>query len=268
MPCAPIRHKHRRTIGSDRVTFGNDWIIPDWPAPPRVRAAVSTRQGPGLSDEPYDRLNLGARSGDAPEAVAANRVAVQVALGLERAPHWLQQVHGVDVADIDRMYDEDEPRADAAVTCRIGEPLAILTADCLPVLFCTLDGDAVAAAHAGWRGMVAGVLEAALASLPAPPVKIMAWLGPCIGAPSYEIGEEVRDAFLIADPAAEGCFMPTRPGHWLCDLAGLARRRLLTAGVAQVYGAGFDTRIDERFYSYRRDGANSGRFASLIWMEG
>ena len=252
-------------IGSDRVS---DWLIPDWPAPPRVRAAVSTRQGPGVSAAPYDRLNLGARSGDAPEAVAANRDAVQATLGLERAPHWLQQVHGVDVADIDRLYDEDEPRADAAVTCRMGEALAILTADCLPVLFCTLDGDAVAAAHAGWRGMVAGVLEAALASLPAPPAKIMAWLGPCIGTPSYEIGEEVRDAFLAVDAGADGCFVPTRPGHWLCDLAGLARRRLLTAGVAQVYGGGFDTRIDGRFYSYRRDGAHSGRFASLIWMEG
>jgi polyphenol oxidase len=268
MPCAPIRRRRRRTIGSDRVTFASDWVIPDWPAPSRVHAAVSTRQGPGVSIEPYDRLNLGARSNDAPEAVAANRAAVQTALGLERAPHWLQQVHGVDVADIDRIYDEDEPRADAAVTCRIGEPLAILTADCLPVLFCTLDGDAVAAAHAGWRGMVAGVLEAALASLPAPPAKVMAWLGPCIGTPSYEIGEEVRDAFLAVDPGADNCFMPTRPGHWLCDLAGLARRRLLAAGVASVHGGGFDTRIDARFYSYRRDGAHSGRFASLIWLEG
>ncbi|MHA6205314.1 peptidoglycan editing factor PgeF [Dyella soli] len=243
------------------------WIVPDWPAPAPVRAAVSTRQGPGVSVAPYDRLNLGARSGDAPLAVAANRAAVQAALGLPRSPHWLQQVHGIDVADIDGAEHDGEPRADAAVTCRSGEPLAILTADCLPVLFCTVDGRAVAAAHAGWRGLLAGVLEATLASLPAPPSQVMAWLGPCIGAPSYEVGDEVHDAFLAADAGADACFTPTRPGHWLCDLAGLARRRLLAAGAASVHGGGFDTRIDPRFYSYRRDGAHSGRFASLIWID-
>ncbi len=250
------------------MSLAGQWIIPDWPAPRHVRAAVSTREGPGVSAVPFDRLNLGARSGDSPEAVATNRAAVQSSLGLERAPHWLQQVHGVDVADIDRLEEDGEPRADAAVTCRSGEPLAILTADCLPVLFCTQDGGAIAAAHAGWRGLVAGVLEAALASLPAPPSQVLAWLGPCIGAPSYEVGEDVHDAFLAGDAEAGVCFTPTRPGHWLCDLAGLARRRLLAAGVAGVYGGGFDTRTDGRFYSYRRDGARSGRFASLIWLEG
>ncbi|WP_430391293.1 peptidoglycan editing factor PgeF [Dyella sp. 20L07] len=243
------------------------WIIPDWPAPPGVRAAVSTRQGPGVSTGAYEAFNLGARSGDAPAAVATNRVAVQTALGLERPPHWLQQVHGIDVADIDRAESDDEPRADASMTCRCGEPLAILTADCLPVLFCTLDGGAVAAAHAGWRGLQAGVLEAALASLPAPPTQVMAWLGPCIGAPSYEVGQEVYEAFLATDVGAGACFQSTRPAHWLCDLAGLARRRLLAAGVSSVHGGGFDTRTDARFYSYRRDGASSGRFASLIWLE-
>ncbi|WP_243041938.1 peptidoglycan editing factor PgeF [Dyella sedimenti] len=242
------------------------WLVPDWPAPPGVRAAVSTRQGPGVSEGAYARFNLGARCGDQPGAVAANRAAVPAALGLARPPHWLQQVHGIDVAEIDRLDLDVEPRADAAVTGRAGEPLAILTADCLPVLFCTLDGGAVAAAHAGWRGLQAGVLEAALASLPAPPSQAMAWLGPCIGAPSYEVGEEVRDAFLAQDAGAAVCFMSTRPGHWLCDLAGLARRRLHAAGVAGVHGGGFDTRTDARFYSYRRDGAQSGRFASLVWI--
>lgn len=240
------------------------WIVPDWPAPPGVKAAVSTRQGPGVSQGAYGRFNLGARCGDEPAAVAANRAAVAPALGLARAPHWLQQVHGIEVAVIDGGSG-DEPRADAAVTGLAGEPLAILTADCLPVLFCTADGAAVAAAHAGWRGLAGGVLEATLAALPAPPAQVLAWLGPCIGMASYEVGAEVREGFVAIDAQARACFEPTRPGHWLCDLAGLARRRLARAGVEGIYGGGFDTRTDHRFYSYRRDGAHSGRFASLVW---
>jgi YfiH family protein len=248
--------------------MGSDWLIPDWPAPGNVRAAVSTRQGPGVSEAAWHRFNLGARCGDVPEAVIANRAAVRSAWALDRDPHWLQQVHGVDVADVDRLDDGQEPRADASVTRRAGEPLAILTADCLPVLFCTADGRAVAAAHAGWRGLQAGVLEAAVNALQAPPTQVMAWLGPCIGNASYEVGAEVRDAFIALDAGAADGFEPTRPGHWLCDLAWLARRRLHAAGVADVYGGGFDTRTDDRFYSYRRDGAQSGRFASLIWLQG
>lgn len=249
------------------MSTADAWLIPDWPAPTGVRAAVSTRQGPGVSVDAWGRFNLGARCGDAPEAVTANRAAVRSALGLGRDPHWLQQVHGVDVADADGRHEDAEPRADASVTRRAGEPLVILTADCLPVLFCTADGRAVAAAHAGWRGLQAGVLEAALQALQAPPAQVMAWLGPCIGQASYEVGDEVRDAFLAVDAGATGGFDPARPGHWLCDLAWLARRRLQGAGVTQVYGGGFDTRTDNRFYSYRRDGAQSGRFASLIWRE-
>lgn len=244
------------------------WLIPDWPAPAGVRAAVSTRGGPGISTGAWGRFNLGARCGDEPAAVAANRAAVPTALGLSRDPHWLQQVHGVDVADVDQWTDAQEPRADASVTHQAGQPLAILTADCLPVLFCTTDGQAVAAAHAGWRGLQAGVLEAALHSLQAPPAQVMAWLGPCIGRASYEVGDEVRDAFTVTDAGASGGFEATRPGHWLCDLAWLARRRLQAAGVTSLHGGGFDTRTDDRFYSYRRDGAQSGRFASLIWREG
>lgn len=243
------------------------WLIPDWPAPARVRAAVSTRQGPGVSKGAWARFNLGARCGDVPEAVVANRAAVRSSLGLDRDPHWLQQVHGVDVVDVDRLADGSEPRADASMTQRADAPLAILTADCLPVLFCTTDGRAVAAAHAGWRGLQAGVLEAALNSLQAPPTQVMAWLGPCIGKASYEVGEEVRDAFIACDAGAAEGFEPTRPGHWLCDLAWLARRRLQSAGMKSLHGGGFDTRTDDRFYSYRRDGAQSGRFASLIWLQ-
>jgi polyphenol oxidase len=248
--------------------MGDAWIIPAWPAPARVRAAVSTRQGPGVSTGPWARFNLGTNGGDEPTAVAANRAAVRTALGLARDPHWLQQVHGVDVVDVDRPGNSPMQHADASVTHLAGEPLAILTADCLPVLFCIDDGSAVAAAHAGWRGLQAGVLEAALHSLKAAPGRVMAWLGPCIGKASYEVGAEVRDAFVALDDGAAEGFAPTRPGHWLCDLAWLARRRLETAGIRQIHGGGFDTRSDERFYSYRRDGAQSGRFASLIWLEG
>ncbi|WP_199098861.1 peptidoglycan editing factor PgeF [Dyella sp. ASV21] len=243
------------------------WLIPEWPAPSRVRAAVSTRQLPGHSPAPYERFNLGANCGDALDAVRANRALVPTMLGLAREPHWLQQVHGVDVVDIDDPGLQATLRADASMTTRAGEPLAILTADCLPALFCTRDGGAVAAAHAGWRGLQAGVLEAAVRALPAPPSEVMAWLGPCIGVTSYEVGEEVREAFLMSDQGADSCFHATRPGHWLCDLAGLARRRLAAAGVAAVCGGGFDTRTDARFYSYRRDAAQSGRFVSLVWLE-
>jgi len=250
------------------VSIDGSWLIPDWPAPAGVRAAVSTRYGPGVSKGPWGRFNLGARCGDEPGAVQANRAALRVALPLGRDPHWLQQVHGVDVADVDQPSGDAEPRADASVTHRPGEPLVILTADCLPVLFCTADGRAVAAAHAGWRGLQAGVLEATLNSLQVPPAEVLAWLGPCIGKRSYEVGEEVRDAFIHVDAGAANGFESTRPGHWLCDLPWLARRRLESAGMTQIYGGRFDTRTDERFYSYRRDGAQSGRFASLIWLEG
>lgn len=240
------------------------WLRPDWPAPAGVRAAVSTRDVPGASASPFERFNLGSRCGDAAEAVAANRAALASMLELPAPPRWLRQVHGIAVA---AAGVEGEPEADAAVTRTRGEPLAILTADCLPVLFCAADGGEVAAAHAGWRGLAAGVLEATLGRLRARPGAVMAWLGPCIGAASYEVGAEVREAFIAGDAGAEACFVPTRPGHWLCDLAGLARRRLERAGVSAIYGGGFDTLADPRFYSYRRDAARSGRFATLIWLQ-
>ncbi|WP_049623078.1 peptidoglycan editing factor PgeF, partial [Frateuria defendens] len=197
------------------------------------------------------------------------RAALAQALGLPRAPHWLHQVHGIAVADVDTREPGDaaEPAADAAVSARAGEPLAILTADCLPVLFCAEAGREVAAAHAGWRGLAAGVLEATLAAMAAPPGRVLAWLGPCIGQASYEVGGDVRAAFVEGDAGAAAAFAPTRPGHWRCDLAALARRRLHAAGVERVYGGGFDTFADARFYSWRRDAKRSGRFASLIWIE-
>lgn len=243
------------------------WIIPDWPAPRGVHAAITTRDGPGVSTGAYARFNLGLRSGDQDEAVASNRDALRHALDLPAAPRWLRQVHGTAVAELGPLPSADEPPADAAVTHLPGTVLAILTADCLPVLFCSDDGVRIGAAHAGWRGLAAGVLEAGIDALGTTPTRLLAWLGPCIGAASYEVGEEVRAAFVERDAAAAHCFVATRPGHWLCDLAGLARRRLMAAGLTRIHGGGFDTRADQRFYSYRRDGAASGRFASLIWRD-
>jgi len=251
---------------NDRAITGQ-WILPDWPAPVNVRAAVTTRQGPGFSEPPFERLNLGLRSGDNVDVVDANRGALQQALGLPAPPRWLHQVHGTTVAELGALPSGHEPQADAAVSHLPGTVLAILTADCLPVLFCSADGREIAAAHAGWRGLAGGALENTLTQLRAPREKLLAWLGPCIGATSYEVGEEVRTAFLARHADASSHFAPTRPGHWQCDLAGLARMILGASGVQSIYGGGFDTFTDTRFYSYRRDGAASGRFASLIWLE-
>ncbi|SEP10193.1 conserved hypothetical protein [Luteibacter sp. UNC138MFCol5.1] len=242
------------------------WIVPDWSAPENIGSAVSTRLGPGVSVAPYDRLNLGLRSGDDLAAVIANREALALALHLPERPLWLRQVHGTVVADAMTPGD-DEPEADAAVARGPGKALAILTADCLPVLFASDDGGTIGAAHAGWRGLAGGVLENTVARMDLPPSTIQAWLGPAIGGPSYEVGAEVRGAFVEADPGAEAAFTPTRPGHWLCDLYVLARRRLAAVGVGRVSGGGFDTFRDARLYSYRRDGAASGRFASVIWTK-
>lgn len=243
------------------------WIFPDWPAPRQVRAAVTTRNGPGVSLPPFARFNLGRRNGDQAEAVSDNRSVLQQALGLPAAPRWLRQVHGNTVAELGPLPSPDEPQADAAVSHLPGTVLAVLTADCLPVLFCADDGSAIGVAHAGWRGLATGVLEAVAEQMQRPAERILAWLGPCIGASSYEVGEEVRAAFIDHAGEAARCFIPTRPGHWHCDLAALARQRLAAAGIARVHGGGFDTLTDPRWYSYRREGARSGRFASLIWLE-
>lgn len=243
------------------------WILPDWPAPRGVHAAITTCNGPGVSTGPYARFNLGLRSGDDAQAVASNRDALHHALDLPARPRWLRQVHGTTVAELGPLASADEPQADAAVAHLPGTVLAILTADCLPVLFCSESGERIGAAHAGWRGLAAGVLEATVAAMGTAPARLLAWLGPCIGQASYEVGDEVRASFVANDPAAATCFVATRPGHWQCDLAGLARRRLAAAGMARICGGGFDTFADTRFYSYRRDGAASGRFASVIWRD-
>lgn len=241
------------------------FVEPDWPAPAGVRACVTTRAIAGESAAPFDRFNLGSRCGDAPQAVAANRAALTELAKLPASPHWLRQVHGTRVVDAGAAPAEAEPEADAIVTRRPGAVLAVLTADCLPVLFSAADGSVVAAAHAGWRGLAAGVIEATVAALRVPPAQVLAWIGPAIGAASYEVGDEVRAAFVASVPGTESAFVATRPGHWLCDLPMLARRRLAAAGVERVHGGGFDTFRDERFYSYRR-ARDTGRFATLVWI--
>lgn len=242
----------------------SSWLIPDWSAPSNVRAVVTTREGPdGLRESPFG-FNVGAHCGDDPEIVAHNRACLRDVLALPSEPRWLRQVHGTSVAV---EPGHDEPAADAAVTRTPGVVLAIQTADCLPVLFAAGDGLEIAAAHAGWRGLCAGVLEATVTAMQTPSSHIVAWLGPAIAAKSYEVGEKVRDAFFAHDPAAATAFVATRPGHWSCDLYALARQRLQRAGVTRISGGGFDTFIDPHLHSYRRDGATSGRMASLIWLE-
>jgi polyphenol oxidase len=241
------------------------FLIPRWPAPATVRAAFSLRSG-GVSAPPYASLNLGAHVGDAPAAVAENRRRVCAALQLPGPPDWLEQVHGTDVAQLDAVGETHRPQsADAAVTRRPGRVCVMQVADCLPVLFASRDGTAVGAAHAGWRGLAAGVLEATVARLGIAPGELLAWLGPCIGARHFEVGSEVRAAFLARDARAEACFSANARGRWQCDLSSLARARLRAVGV-DVFGGEWCTFADPaRFYSYRRDG-RCGRMAALIWL--
>ncbi len=245
-----------------------DFIIPDWPAAANVHALATTRTLPGVSAAPFDAFNLGGLCGDAPEAVRENRRRLVELAGLPAPPHWLKQVHGVDVRRFDASPAPDAVamEADASVASTPGVVLAVQTADCLPVLFASRRGDEVAAAHAGWRGLADGVLEATVAAMRTGPADLMAWLGPAAGPKAYEIGEDVRQAFVAHDPEAASCFALTRPGHFLIDLYALARRRLAAVGVTAVFGGGLCTISDAaRFYSYRRDG-RTGRMASLVWL--
>ncbi|MGH8030952.1 MAG: peptidoglycan editing factor PgeF [Luteimonas sp.] len=248
----------------------NEVLHADWPAPPGVHAFTTLRRGPGVSLPPFDRCNLGnarAAGGDDPQAVARNRALLVERHALPSPPQWLRQVHGVDVLRLDDPAIANEPDADAAVTSTPGAVLAILSADCLPVVFAARDGREVAVAHAGWRGLADGVLERTVAAMRAPPGDIVAWLGPAAGAQAYEIGAEVRDAFVLRDARAASAFVATRDGHWRIDLYAIARQRLHDAGVTDVHGGGLCTISDaQRFYSYRRDG-RSGRMATLAWID-
>jgi YfiH family protein len=244
-------------------------LVPDWPAPPAVRAFTTTRAG-GVSAGPYASLNLAGHVGDDPAAVAENRRRLGAALGLPAPPLWLEQVHGVGVVDAARAGPA--PRGDGSWTERPGVVCAVLTADCLPVLLCDRAGSRVAAVHAGWRGLAAGVVEAGVAALGRPGEALMAWLGPAIGPVHFEVGGEVREAFVGRHPQAEAAFRPSpgrrHGGCWLADIYRLARVRLAALGVQAVYGGGLCTYADHaRFYSYRRQ-PPGGRMASLIWLQG
>jgi len=236
-------------------------LLPDWPAPAHVRACVTTREG-GVSLAPFDTFNLGGHVGDNPAAVAENRSRLGELYGIK--PAWLSQVHGIEVVEAN---PQQQPDADASWSSTPGIACTVMTADCLPALFTDRAGTRVAAAHAGWRGLANGVLEATVASLEVPAQDVLVWLGPAIGPSSFEVGEEVRDAFVAQHPAARSAFVPSaRPGKLMADIYALARLRLAAMGVTAVYGGGLCTVTDERWFSYRRS-ARTGRFASLVWLQ-
>ncbi len=238
-------------------------ISPDWPAPKGVRALTTTRLG-GVSLPPYESLNLGDHVGDDPAAVAENRLRLREQLRLPAEPHWLSQVHGTCCCDASRAQPGTE--ADGQFASRPGVVCAVLTADCLPLLLCDSVGSRVAAVHAGWRGLLNGVIENSVQAM-AGEGELIVWLGPAIGPGAFEVGGEVREAFISHDVNATAAFVAAAQGKWLADIYQLARQRLAACGITQVYGGEFCTYSDrEHFYSYRRDG-QTGRIASLIWLE-
>ena len=230
-----------------------------------MRAFVTTRAG-GVSTGAYESMNLGASSGDDPANVARNRLIVRD--HLPSAPRWMRQVHGIGVADLDRLGDDEVPTADAAAVGRTGRVAAVLTADCLPVFLADRSGTRVAVAHAGWRGLAAGVLENAASAVGAPASEVIAWMGPANGPGAFEVGPEVREAFVRVDERAAEAFRSHRPGKYMADLYRLARMRLARAGVTEIFGGGCCTWSEtRRFFSYRRE-QKSGRMGAFIWISG
>lgn len=240
------------------------WLTPDWPAPAGVRALTTLRSGGG-SAAPFDGLNLATHVGDDAGQVQRNREALRVQARLPSEPLWLNQVHGTHVVRAAAM--ETAPTGDACVAHAPGQVCAILTADCLPVLFCDVAGTCVAAAHAGWRGLVQGVLPATLTAMQRPAAQLLAWLGPAIEQSAFEVGDEVREQFLARAPESTSAFVRNQRQRWQADLYRLARQELARAGITRVFGGGFECFADrKRFYSYRR-AARTGRMATLIWLE-
>ncbi len=238
-----------------------DWITPDWPAGGRVHALITTRDG-GVSSGKFASLNLSMHVGDDPRCVARNRAILRACLPAE--PAWVTQVHGTAVVDAARATTDAE--ADGVVTQSPGEVCAVMTADCLPILLCDRAGKSVGIAHAGWRGLAGGIVENVVQTMGVSPRDVIAYIGPGIGAHRYEVGENVRKAFVDRDPAAASSFAPQQSGTYFADLYHLARQRLDAAGVAEAYGGGFCTASEGRFFSFRRD-RTTGRMASLIWLE-
>ena len=237
-----------------------DWIVPDWPAPANVKALITTREG-GISKGPFASFNLGLRAGDDPQAVAANRDRLNSLL--PQQPRWLRQVHGASVVEADALAGR--PEADAGIARRPGTVCAVLVADCIPVLLADGDGTTVAIAHAGWRGLAGGVIENTARRMAIDPRALIAYLGPGIGPRAFEVGADVRDAFLARDADAAAAFTPHVAGKWLADLFLLARQRLQRAGVGAIHGGTLCTFSDaQRFFSYRRE-RRTGRMAALIW---
>jgi polyphenol oxidase len=237
-------------------------IIPNWPAPPNIRALQTTRIG-GFSRPPYDSLNLGSHVADSPLDVARNRMLLNTLMPSE--PVWLEQVHGIVVANADSA--SCLPQADACIAMHRSAVCVVMTADCLPILLCNQQGTVVGAVHAGWKGLAAGVIEATVQAMNIPASNLMAWLGPAISQDVFDVGAEVREIFIAADEQAEGAFVAGQNGKWLADLYALARLRLNALGITQIYGGDYCTYKDaELFFSYRRDGV-TGRMGTFIWLE-
>lgn len=250
---------------SDAIDLQPTLITPDWPAPANVGAFVTTREtGPSQGD--FAAFNLAAHVGDNPDHVDLCRRLLARELGDQRPLLWLNQTHG---ARVQQRYQAIPPEADAALAASRDYACVVLTADCLPVLFCDRAGTRVAAAHAGWRGLAGGVLEATVAALNTPPDDVLVWLGPAISNAQFEVGSEVYDAFVAINPEAKEAFdhSPYRLGHQMADLYRLARLRLEALGIHHVSGGHFCTACEPRFYSYRRDNGRTGRMASVIWLK-
>ncbi len=251
-----------KTITMSKPFTKADCLIPDWPAPANVHALVTTRLG-GVSQPPFNSLNLGTHVGDSPADVTENRRRLRSLLPAE--PCWLNQVHGTDVVCADNRVETPQD-ADASFARQPGAVCVVMTADCLPVLLCDQAGTVVAAAHAGWRGLLNGVIESTVKSMGVPPSQLMAWLGPAIGPDAFEVGPEVYAAFVEQNFAADTAFEEIPDNKYLADIYKLARQRLAKLGVQQVYGGDFCTVVErERFFSYRRNG-RTGRMASVVWI--
>lgn len=241
-----------------------EFITPNWPAPPQVKAYTTTRQG-GYSQAPFAQFNLADHVSDDPDAVSKNRQGLSKSLQLPAEPSWLQQVHGTNILSLGS--NQQGCTADASIATKPRQVCAVLTADCLPVLFCDRAGTRVAAVHAGWRGLASGILQATVQKLAVPFYEILVWFGPAIGPQKFEVGKKVYDTFTKSYPLTKYAFHQIDENRWLANIYFLARECLDSVKVTRIYGGKFCTYTEaERFFSYRRDGGITGRMASLIWI--